>query len=654
MNTDVPLKWHFRTVPSGVTRYRDIPMNKALDEDLETFVREVLQNANDAGPIEPGPVGVRFRFVPIAGADLADFLKEMGWEGNPGLGDHVDAAAKNEHGDGLQEYIDFLREQEELLLLVAEDRNTKGLVGGETDRSPFTALVRDWGDNYKEEKSSGGSHGVGKTVLWAFSGLSTVLFSSSLSKEEEGQESPRFVGRSLLPTHQLPGDGDDQRDLHGWFGLDDPDGIDDLGRPPSVWGDDAAEIADDLHLGVPDESGTRIGVVGFRPPGEMHSTDEDYVGELADEFAHLAARNFWPAIHDGDLVVEIETPSDEFAVDFDHAPEVKPLVACYDAMFEADGELSGPGDVATDQIEFEIPEKSKDGTPSVDVEATVGVRLPEPGDDEGVPPEDDLTNAVARLRGAGMVVDYVQKGDAVSSDQPFYSVLACGEAHPNASSADEAMEEFLRLAEPTEHDAWEKTSTLKRTYEDGWKKVTDGLRKKRLGNAIQGLVADEPDAGEEVRALDDMFPVMGGREEEDDDGGGGGDPDLDWIWGPQLGLSDDGTRWEFSGAVAPSTPDHGDWKVHVELSRVGEDGRRTGPIPLADVECDDCDEDDIEFGEDDEIVTLNVDSETTRVTFEGHSRPIGRGTASDDDLNVGRLTKTRIKTGGTLNAGGDD
>jgi hypothetical protein len=48
------------------------------------------------------------------------------------------------------------------------------------------------------DSAAGGSYGLGKSVLWSFSGLSTVLFNSILLEEPLGRRSPRLIGHTEL------------------------------------------------------------------------------------------------------------------------------------------------------------------------------------------------------------------------------------------------------------------------------------------------------------------------------------------------------------------------------------------------------------------------------------------------------------------------
>jgi len=158
------------------------PTKYALDKEISIFTREVLQNANDQGPEDDGPVEVTFRLTPLSGDDLDQFKEAIDWDTLHG---HLETVADMDKGGGYRRYLNRIEEEDDLLLLTVEDRNTTGLIGSDDDESSnFRALVRDVLFSSKpDDGTSGGSYGLGKAVLWAFSGVSTVIFNSQLAED---------------------------------------------------------------------------------------------------------------------------------------------------------------------------------------------------------------------------------------------------------------------------------------------------------------------------------------------------------------------------------------------------------------------------------------------------------------------------------------
>jgi hypothetical protein len=70
--------WIFDEVPPSGTRRGGNPSEHAFEHDLDTFVREVLQNSNDV--ITSAPVEVDFEFLELQGEELDEYLSVFEWE----------------------------------------------------------------------------------------------------------------------------------------------------------------------------------------------------------------------------------------------------------------------------------------------------------------------------------------------------------------------------------------------------------------------------------------------------------------------------------------------------------------------------------------------------------------------------------------------
>jgi hypothetical protein len=647
--------WYFPWQKSGLTDYHSIPTEKALDSDLEIFVREVLQNANDQGLDNDDPVEVRFRFHEVDG-EVDTFLEQLDWR--EGLCPHIEGATENEQArdPGLKRFLDHF-DGERLLVLTIEDRNTTGLVGGETDNDqPFGALVKDFGGTEKPSSSSGGSHGVGKTVLWAFSGLSTVLFNSvpHRSDFDDAGTPPRLVGRSILPAHEHEDENKTYAN-HGWFGSDDPSRIDNIGRPASMWAGDGSErLAEALCVDRDtSEPGTTIGVLGFRVPGE--SLDPD-VSEIADQIRAASAKHFWPAMVRDNLEVFVGTPdeSEDTRIEWDDAPGVEPFVRCFERQFDADfGELDGPGTTARTDIELTVPRENDEVVDApqdpVETECDLLVRQLDPSDTRVFErsTDDDLApNRVARLRGAEMVVDYVSMDRAASRGPDFAAVLVCGEArtHPGeaASSEHRAAEQFLRRSEPTQHDGWvgSKNDYLKKHYTGTIVKEVAALRGDRLEAALRDVVEQEVESGDEVSGVPDLIPVMDGYSGSDSESTGS---PLEWVRRPTSSFT--GSHWEFEAEGRPKE-DHGEWQLKVELLERDGDGRIADRL---DVEGFTTVTPSVEQSVDGGVGILEMAPHVDTVRFRGRSTSILDSSADlAEAFETGVVTDTEVDVDATI------
>ena len=628
-------RWYFRDKHPGEPRQGDIPTQHALKEDIETFVRETLQNANDAGIPDERPVEVDFRFVRLAGDELDAFKEAIRWEQ---LAGHLEGASGGDHSLRLEQFLDYLEEEDELIMLTIGDGNTTGLTGSETDdRSNYTALVRDMQVSHKEE-TAGGSEGVGKTVLWAFSGISTVLF-TSVPQNTNGREPPRLVGRAVLPDHSETGT---LYEGLGWFGVDGSQ-EEDLERPASAWNGEADALAEALHTDSydADRTGTSATIVGFCNPLAEIQPDLD---DVVEEIERAAVKFFWPAIEYGQLTVSIETPEDDEpqAVSPDNVPEVQPFRRAFNGQVNPDDELDAPGDVVVSEINFE-PADKRDGTETEAGKVDLVTRIPMPAD------SDDLVNHVAMFRGAGMVVDYRDMSGAVSGND-FHAILQAGEARAwpdDPTEADRDIERFLRTAEPAAHTDWQSTSKLTKQYKQGrgYRSKVNQLKGQKLRDTLNQLVSTDDDRGGEfIPSISQHLPI----------GDSGGDdtppppptPDV-FNWNTDVWFT--GDCWKFEGGIEPVVDEYSSWTATVSLTRLGEDNSKTDPLSVASI---DPDHQDVEYedGDDGADGIIRCEDNLGRVTFEGQSESVGTS-----DPFSGLVGKLRLEiTGEVVETGGEE
>ncbi|MFC7236910.1 hypothetical protein ACFQS4_01385 [Saliphagus sp. GCM10025317] len=638
--------WYFEEMGDKAEQNADILTKHAFENDVATFVRETLQNANDALNVDAdGPVEVHYRFEKLSGQELERFLAELECEPEDDevdLYDHLRAAGELEDDRQLDQYLDYLEREDELLLLSVEDRNTQGLDGLETeDGTNYTALVRDMGRSNKDA-TEGGSHGVGKTVLWAFSGMSTVLFTSYPVQDTGDYDPPRFVGRTLLPDHRDQ-ESDQLYSGNGWYGRRDPEDPDT--RHVSAWGDEARERARALYTEhVADVSGTTATIVGFRDPTAEEFADVD---ELLETFRRSVAEYFWPAIERGNLRVYLEGPDDEpTLVDPYEVDVVRPFVDCFRERDSPDDDLESRGNVVEGQITFDLPDKKIGNDTQTEPKGRLGVyaKSPSPGDDE------TRLNEVAIFRGAGMVVDYINVSGAASYGSPFYGILLAGEARGwgdrSLEIADGQVEEFLRTSEPAAHDEWKgyKNSKLQSTYEWGCAGTVESLTSSKLRQCLQDLVAT--DVSEEGGMIDSMKRKI---PRSDTGRNRSSSPSTSVTSAEAFDTSADFTfrdgRWMFDATVAPKDDDFDSWHVTVEIVTLGEENNKTGGIAIESV---DPHETSTSYEIEDGVVVIEGDASTTSIDIGGTSESFG-----DFDPYSGRLGKSQLRIDGDVEMGGE-
>lgn len=606
--------WFFFSGGPGAPRYGDDPTKHAVKHDTESFVREVLQNANDQRLGDGEPVKVRFRFLSLTGADKSDFLDALGWRAE--LNQRLRVVADEDSGRAYDRFLDRVADPDtELRLLVVEDRHATGLTGRWSEDSNYAALVRDELYSSKQDDTAGGSYGLGKSVLWTFSGASTVLFNSYPMISPGGRQPPRFVGRTKLPTHEM--DGVTYQGA-GW--LCDLVETDDGPRPESLWGEEAATLAERLHVVRPEVSGTSAMVVGFRDPTQDTRPGID---ELADEFVTAAVKYFWPAIYRGDLAVTVETPCETVEADAEDVPAIRPFVECFAERNGDTERLDQPGDVAGLDVPLELPPNA-DGTETPNGRVRLAARLASPTDG------DTYQNHVALFRGSGMVVKYYDQSRVAFGDRNFHGVLACGETREDrsATEADEAIDRFLRFAEPPQHDDWTSTENLREQYQYGFRTALEDTFD-TLRDGLRHLIAQNDSGGESLsNKVLGRFPI------HDD----GVRRRATTQSQPAFEIDSQSTftdgRWSFSGQIEVLEDEFERWTVEISMRGVGEDGATFEKVPVDTVEVSGAD---VPIKQEDGIARIVAGSGADRLEFEGYSSPVEMTHATEITIGETRL-----------------
>jgi hypothetical protein len=558
------LSWVMR--PEAVDGARDGGdlAGEVFKTSIASLVREILQNTKDAWTGPPA-TEVRFRLVQLAGERLKTFQDAMGWNA---LEPHLLAASgKNKR---IREVVESIQTKG-LRVLVIEDSNTSGLRGpedgaGDSPHQEFASLTKDRLFTGKEGQS-GGSYGLGKAVLWAFSAFRTVLFNSTIAPAHllPGQASPRLFGRVHLPWHRANASN---WDGPGWFGTTNPRIAN---RAESVMGGAAEEQSHALLVPrSPEASGTSIVIVGFDEPLQ----DERPLRAIAADIGTAVEQWFWPSLGQmgqrGIRVwVEYEEPG-RAPVSKAITPEACVTYAHFIRMYEAYREgatvdvLVEPGQVACRRIEVGVPAR-RDGKHSAFAgHADLLVCVSEPGQALA------SANTVALFRKPGMVIDYWIKPDRKLGlgKRGYYAALVCGDAVARGTPGERGhFDEFLRCAENPAHDAWERWDRLRDLYQQPYRGPLDVTLLDDVVRHLKELVVAAPPPGEDApRRLVEKFRI----------GKTGVEPHASLKVTQSEGrLGDDG-RWVvgaklvYVGAEAKSG-----WRAKVDL-RFAEDGGAHG------------------------------------------------------------------------------
>lgn len=468
--------------------------NFAFELTLDTFVREVVQNINDQRLSVKKPAVAEFILEDLSGLRLKSLLELIGW--NSGLREHLEGVAKGDSHQkaSAKKALDDVK-NDRVRSLTIVDRNTNGLTGGETTKNGnFAMLCRHELVTDSDPKAiRGGSFGIGKSVLWAFSSASSILFNSIPKENPEGGVEERFIGRAYLPTHEV-GTGTLITTFKpdGWFGHTAETG-EDKGIA-SVRGTEAEKHVANSSLSRSGlGTGTSILVPFFENPID---NNEHSLEELGKSIELSVAKWFWPAIGAGSLEssVAIKTGGRELKRSVALPRWVGYFTRSQNAPKEIEV-ITEEASAAKSEFGIQFPARiTKDQHPAF--EGTVELCLTKITEQEGDELEKEgLENTVALIRGAMMVVQYSKY--LPDSFPDYVGVLHVGRVNGDTEKHRQ-VENFFRDAEPPAHDRWKPTKKLKDNYKGaGATQALESL-KRNMAETAKKLLGVSNAIGEKV------------------------------------------------------------------------------------------------------------------------------------------------------------
>ncbi|MFJ3618505.1 helix-turn-helix transcriptional regulator [Streptomyces iakyrus] len=472
----LPVGWYHRPGHADGGRELGNAAAFAFDADVGVLARETCQNSLDERLTENGrPVRVCYTLHELTGGDLDAFRKAILWdELHPHYTAVSEAAAQQKVGRVVDAGVRDMFEKGRLVLLRVDDYNASGLTGDDYDDGKFAAVVRRQLESLKSGRGAGGSYGLGKATLWATSALGLVLINSTLSVPHEGRTERRVIGRLELPWRSVEG-----RQYAGpaWLGRPDPDSPGaEVAR--SWWADE--ETVRSLHLTRDsDEPGTSFLIVGAHDVASLDQSTldldaDDEEGNGSDDgtrdiramhrrLVEALGRDFWAAMTGGGsrlplLEASVETRRngkvliEEEKVDPTvHQPSrTRALRAFYDGTTV--DRLTESGQVALRNVPLRLPlSGGRRGT----LGTHPAVLLVTDAEDA-----DGTSNQVHSLRGNRMTIKKSAVAGLPLGVNAFQAVLLAGHAAGESVPFAEEAEEFLRAAEPPEHDRWGQTEEL--------------------------------------------------------------------------------------------------------------------------------------------------------------------------------------------------
>ncbi|MGW0772448.1 helix-turn-helix transcriptional regulator [Streptomyces sp. NPDC002835] len=471
----LPVTWYHRPGYRDGGRDGGNAAAFAFDADVQVLARETCQNSLDERLTENGrPVRVRYTIHELTGESLDTFRRAILWDDlQPHYLAVSESASQQKVGRVVDAGVRDMFEKGRLVLLRIDDYNASGLTGDDYDDGKFAAVVRRQLESLKSGRGAGGSYGLGKATLWATSALGMVLINSTLSVPHEGRTERRVIGRLELPWRSVDGV---PYAGPAWLGRPDPDtpGAE-VAR--SWWADE--ESVERLHLAREnDEPGTSFLIVGAHDvasldqgPADLDTDDEDGADEdgtrdiraMHRRLVEALGQDFWAAmtgggsrlplletsvrtLRNGQVVIEEEKVDPTVA----QPSRTRALRAFYDGTTV--DRLTEAGQVVLRTVPLRLPlYGGRRGTLGIHP----AVLLVTEAEDA-----DGISNQVHSLRGNRMTIKKSGVAGLPLGVNAFQAVLLAGQAAGESVPFAEEAEDFLRAAEPPEHDRWGQTEEL--------------------------------------------------------------------------------------------------------------------------------------------------------------------------------------------------
>lgn len=470
---------------------------------VESLVRELCQNVRDQRLADHDePAEAVFDLFKLEGDRLQKFLEAMDW---PTLSQHISSLdSYSSTATTLKRIASAIEDGASLTCLRVSDYGTYGLTGEDADEDGNFRRLCVQNFMTSDQQGRGGSYGLGKAVSWLHSELLTVLFSSRI-QGDQGKRL-RLFGRAELPAHELE---DGRRFLDGaYFGQH---GLEKgVSRAESVWDDQ--ELAEALCLERRRaETGTSLLIPAFSELDTDQGEGSRSLIAIAEDILAAAEKWFWPALRQGDLIVDVRVldgPDGRPQFSRMASPEDcwMPFIRAAEASVSTE-RVVRPGQSSAIAVPFPIPERIQPihrAHTAVETRFRLGVSRCLKSEMSAVP----LPNHIALVRGAGMVVEYVDCPPPTDG-LPWCSVLSAGLAAGDSLDCFLA-EEYLRAAEPVAHDCWDpRTRSVREFYRRrGSSGRLRGL-KAELRELVSGRLLGEAQAREEEgpRLLSRLFSV---------------------------------------------------------------------------------------------------------------------------------------------------
>ena len=256
---------------SGIEHFRGRP--------IMHLAREAIQNSLDAKENDYVLVKICLKKLKTASVPGIDELKK-----NIKLCYDI---AENEGPIAkafFQTAVDELN-RKEINVLEISDYNTTGMVGPCNNGTKYYAFMKAKGQSRKDSETASGSYGIGKFAPYASSHIRTI-FVSTIYENQTGGLKQLTQGKSILMSHDK--DGQRRQGVGFW-------GICDKCRPVEGIKASLPSIIQKANRQEEMKKGTKLTILCF-----------DASDHWKEILAVSVAENFFGAINNGELMVEIE------------------------------------------------------------------------------------------------------------------------------------------------------------------------------------------------------------------------------------------------------------------------------------------------------------------------------------------------------------
>jgi hypothetical protein len=255
-----------------------------------SLIRESIQNSLDVVLDKSKPVRMEFDFGQLKAKSYEAFYELR--KHIQGVIDLYGEKAEAEYLPMLKQFEQTYNFQDALYYIKVSDYNTQGM-DYEPGNSPFHAFIRSIGLTVKNEETSGGSFGFGKSAYFLMSPIHAILV-STMTKEGK----LFFEGAAQLCTHLYTDENGNKVKYQHYGYYDNQEG-----RQPATL---PTDIPNKFRR---DEVGTDIFIMGV--DGDIQKRQAAY-----DEMIKATLRHFWLSIYTEKLVVKIgDTVIDKDSLD---------------------------------------------------------------------------------------------------------------------------------------------------------------------------------------------------------------------------------------------------------------------------------------------------------------------------------------------------